>query len=174
MRFTVIKELTPEHKIVENNVFYYIPWGKEGHGRISFITWINRKLINEEGKIIFPLYGKLIKTEKGNLVIRPDEEEKCWIFPVQARCGFRGSSIIELLSPPDAQLLKYYIYSSPRGNLGISEGALVITPKFPVKFHIKYTGRLYGDPPREFVIIEDTNLNPVISSENLDDIKDLL
>jgi len=176
MRFKVIKQIAPEVKQTEGKNFYYIPWGKEKHGKVSFITWVNRNLVNEDGRVFFPIYGKLIKTEKGSLVIRPAEngETGYWIFPVEARCGYRGSSEIEVIKPADTVLLKYYVYSSPLGNLGISECALVITSSFPIKFHASYSGRLYGDPKDEYVIIESPDLNPVISAENLDDVKEYL
>lgn len=177
MRFNIIKIVKPEIRENDGKRFYFIKFGSERHGKPSFIVWIHKFFVNENEKVIFPLFGELIKTEKNNLVIRPtdnDNKISYFIFPIYATCEYRGSSSIELLAPNNAVMLKFYIYHSPLGNLGISEGGLILTENFPVKLRATYTGRLYGDDNEEFILIKNHNLDIETFSDNIDSIKDLL
>jgi len=142
-------------KTFNDKQFFYLDFGKETHGRISFRLWVNRKLVKRDNEnkpyIEFPISNaKIIKTEKGNLVLRPSEG---WnTFDLFVECGYRGSSAIEILQPEDAEKYTYSIYRSPLGSLGVSEGKLVCAKADKVIFRWKKTGRLYGKPSRGITV----------------------
>lgn len=155
----------------EGKKFYSLSLGSETHGKTSLYIWINYNLVDKENnKIFWPVFGTLYKTEKGNLVITNSEEFKdyrYWIFPVLAKAGFRGSSELSILAPELATGIIFREFHSPLGNLGISQGMLIMTPTFPVKLQAKYTGRLYGDPPEEIAEIRyNTKGLEIISFED--------
>jgi len=137
-----------EIKKVEGNDFYFIKFGSEDHGRPSFLMWINKRLVqnDESGSYIeFPIRNaKIVKTEKGNLVLRP-EEGWTTFAGIGVECGFRGSSSFEILEPKEEiVLLKYYIYKSPRGSVGVSCYGLVSVKTDKVVVKWSRSGRLYG------------------------------
>jgi len=146
---------TLEVQFVEFNgrKFYFVDFGKEIHGKKSFRLWINRRLIpepDENGNIVisFPLVGsKVVTTEKGNYVLRP--QQGWWTSIFIKYCGYRGISKCEILSPKDIISIPYKIFESPQGNLGISEGLLFSAPESEVVIiEWKRTGRLYGSEPK--------------------------
>jgi hypothetical protein len=140
-------------KEIEGKIYFYKDWGSEVHGKTSFRLWINRKLVkfDEEGEpyIEFPcVNAKIMRTEKGNLVLRGCEG---WVvFRVGVICGYRGESYFEILDPKDCEIFEYKKFSSPIGSLGISRYALVNVPcsGLDTTLKVKYsrTGRLYGEP----------------------------
>jgi len=129
--------------------FFYMDFGSEVHGRTSFRLWINRKLIEKDrdGNEVVRILGKgrrIVKTEKGNYVLKPDPN--FCVFKVGWRAGYRGWSEYEVLTPNIDLVVPYRIYHSPRGNLGISEYALVSTLQDRILVRLTRGGRLYGDP----------------------------
>jgi hypothetical protein len=137
----------------DDKVFYFVDVGKEIHGKKSFRLWINRKLVpqpDKDGiiKMNFPIVGvKVIKTEKGNYVLRP--QQGWWTSIFIKYSGYRGISKCEILSPKDIISIPYKIFESPQGNLGISEGLLFSAPESEVVIiEWKRTGRLYGSEPK--------------------------
>ena len=140
----------------DDKVFYFVDVGKEIHGKKSFRLWINRKLVpqpDKDGiiKMNFPIVGaKVIKTEKGNYVLRP--QQGWWTGAFIKFCGYRGISECTVIKPEDVVLVRYKIFASPQGNLGISEGVLFSAPESePVLIQWKRTGRLYGSEPKGMV-----------------------
>jgi len=132
--------------------FYYIPFGCGHHGRIDFYLWINKRLVkfdeNRNPYIEFPAQNsKVIKTEKGNYVLRQEEGWTTFI-DVGEKCGYRGSSSFEILEPPKetAVLLEYTIYDSPAGNLGVSSYGLVSVKGTELTVKWERDGILYGKP----------------------------
>jgi len=130
----------------EGKKFHYVDFGREVHDKPSFRLWINPKCLPEEGTLDFPLLSvKLIMTKKGTPVLTPSEDS----FTVIAgwQCGFRGRSYLEVITPKEATVRKFYQYLSPRGSLGISEYAVVSAPKDKVlRVRIWRDGRLHGAP----------------------------
>lgn len=132
--------------------FYYIPFGCGCHGKTDFYLWINKKLVkfDESGNPYteFPAQNcKVIKTEKGNYVLRPEEGWTTFIS-VGEKCGYRGSSSFEILEPPKEMvvLLGYTIYDSPVGSLGVSNYGVVSVNGKELTIRWERTGRLYGKP----------------------------
>ena len=143
------EKIRVEKKEVEGKTFYFLDVGEEEHGRPSFRLWINGQLVQSgdgDGEYIsFPIHGRIIRTEKGNYVLRP---EQGWnTFRVGVPCGYRGTSTFEVLSK-GAEVFPFESWMSPQGNLGISKYALVSIPSDKVKVRWERDGRLYGDAPR--------------------------
>jgi hypothetical protein len=133
--------------------FYYIPFGCGYHGKTDFYLWINRRLVkfDENGNSYteFPAQdSKVIKTEKGNYVLRQEEGWTTFIS-VGEKCGYRGSSSFEILEPTGEAvvLLEYTIYDSPAGSLGISNYGVVSVNGKELTIRWERTGRLYGESP---------------------------
>jgi hypothetical protein len=156
-------------KLEKRGDYYFTRIGSEYHGRPSHIIWINRKLLKEGQEYIeFPLENaKIHKTEKGNLVIKPDEN--CSVISIFVPSGFRGESDFEIY-PENIEYITYKEFSSPRGNLGIGKGALINMPASEKEIVIKWsrTGRTYGEPKSGVTIIK-----PNGEIENLEEIEDL-
>lgn len=161
---------------VLNEKFYYLDFGKETHGKTSFRLWLSSKLVNLDDNqkpiIQFPVKANLIKTEKNNLVLKPDENY--FVFPIETQSGFRGNSKFEIISPVEAIALKYYHYHSPLGALGIDENGLIITPAFPVKIKIYRTGRTYGKPKEGLFIIDLQSTELTLSEAPPEDVEQIL
>ncbi|MEN3039820.1 MAG: hypothetical protein ABDI07_11870, partial [Candidatus Kryptonium sp.] len=159
-RFSIITKISLMIKQGEDGKSYYLsPWGSGFHGRVSFYTWYNFRVLdfqNQDKPVAkFPIQGKIEKGQKENVyIIRPDEERI--VFPFITKCGFRGSSKILEINPSPEIVLRFEEYKSPRGNLGVSEGALIQVRRsdFPLKIKVKYTGRLYGDPPEMIYLLK--------------------
>jgi len=141
-----------QKKETSNGNFYFVDWGIETHDRTSFRLWVHHSLIkkDEKGKtfLIIPqpnvslLQGKSAKT----LILRPGSSNLYDIFVV---CGYHGISRFQILTPVEA-IFKYYVFESPRGRTGISEGALVTTEQdiHEISYKWERTGRLYGAPAK--------------------------
>jgi hypothetical protein len=144
-----------DKKEIEGKTFYFKNYGDGYHGSIDFRLWINRKLVkvDEEGKEYIELpceNARIIKTEKGNLVLRSCEG---WtVFNVGVECGYRGASNFEILEPQNCEIFKYEIYHSPVGSLGISTYGLVNSPSPKIKVKWERSGRLYGRASKGIVI----------------------
>jgi len=135
--------------------FPFIDMGSETHGRKSFRLWVSKKLIKEEQDglfVLFPSPATLRKTEKGSYVLKPSDNHTT--FNVFIKCGYRGGSSIEVLSPHET-CLDYSIFSSPRGSCGISSGALITIKNEDIPLKVRWTrsGRLYGGPGQGLSIL---------------------
>jgi len=136
----------------------FLDFGSELHGRKSFRLWVSGRLLqrDEEGNyfVVFPVRkAKIERTQKGSLVLRPSES--MMVYNILVQCGYRGHSYFEILSEfSDSDIFRYEVYESPRGSLGVSEGALVNAPDGePLKYRWKRTGRLYGKPSEGITIM---------------------
>ncbi len=144
-------------KQVEGKSFYYVEIGSETHGRPTYILWINRALLTEElieaRKFVFPVRGARIQQGKSErtLVLKPDQSRN--VFYYLKKCGYRGDSSVEVYDCEDCKVYKFWVYSSPRGSTGISEGVLVETSQDKIKVKWSRTGRLYGAPPQGITIL---------------------
>jgi hypothetical protein len=144
-------------KEVDGKTFYYCEIGSEDHGRPTYILWINRRLLSEEHietkRFPFPVKGARIEQGKSNrtLILKPDENRNVFLFV--KGCGYRGDSSVEVINCEDCRIYRFWEYSSPRGSLGVSEGALVETSKEVIKIRWARTGRLYGAPPKGIAVL---------------------
>jgi len=155
--------------------FFYIDF-TTGRGR-PLRVWLSGSLVDQEGNITFPTPGVLTTTEKGSLVLRKNSEYTTHY--VYVHCGYRGGSSLEILQPENCIAHKFYVYRSPRGRLGISEGALVSVKRDEIiKYKWGRSGRLYGGPAEGITIVlqdgdEQEFANIPDGLEALQEIKDL-
>ncbi len=167
-------------KQVEGATFWYVDVGSGAYGRPCHRLWVSESLlrVSARGKreLVFPVRGRIIRTEKNNLVMRP--ADGYITYNVYCPCGYRGSSKVRLINPPsDAFVLEYTVYSSPAGNLGVSHGCLVSMRVGILKYEWSRSGRLYGAQPAGVTILypdgreEDV---PVKDVESIQDLKDAL
>ncbi len=157
--------------------FYYADFGSETHGRTSFRLWVSSKLVqkdNETGKeyIEFPLKAVIIETEKGTKVLKPSSDT--FVFDIFVPCGYRGGSNYEILSDTISEH-RYYMFESPRGNLGVSVGGLIVTKQDKIKIKWNRTGRTYGTPAKGYrMYYYDGRVEEIDNLEEMDDLKELL
>lgn len=170
----LVKRVNLKFKEAEGKQFFYVDMGWEDHGRPSFRLWVSGRLVQKETKdsqvyyfLEFPvLNAEITRTEKGTLVLRPAQDTVT--YNVLIPCGYRGDSYLEVVSPEMAQVYLYEEYSSPRGNLGVSQGAIIVAPLGSIKFKWERTGRLYGSAPTGI-----TKLYPDGREETIDRIEDV-
>ena len=149
----LVKEVNLKFKEAEGKRFFYMDVGSEVHGRPSFRLWVSGRLVQEEIKdnqikhyLKFPVINAgIVRTEKGTLVLRPTQNTVT--YNVLIPCGYRGGSSLEVVSPEMSQVYLYEEYSSPRGNLGVSQGAIIVAPLGSIRVRWERTGRLYGSVP---------------------------
>lgn len=99
----------------------------------------------------FPVAAEIVVTSKGTRILIPSGDKIT--YDVFIKCGYRGSASLKVIG--NCQMFEYDFFESPRGNLGISAGALVVAPveeKVIVEFH--RDGRLYGDAANGLIILE--------------------
>jgi len=137
---------------VEGKKFYHFDIG--GDERHIKRIWINslyyetelKKNLDEYNETVGILKNaKVEKTNKGNYVIRKGNEN---LFFIMIRCGYRGTSRLEAIEIGKEKVVEFDYYHSPKGNLGISFGAIISTAENSVKVRWIRTGRLYGQPDK--------------------------
>lgn len=79
--------------------------------------------------------GDIFETEKGTKILINSNEKE--VLNIVIPTGYRGHSEILRFENVD-KVVKYHIYESPRGSLGVSECALVIVPKNVQQFKIEF------------------------------------
>lgn len=154
-----------EKKAEDGKVFHYAEIGY-GKNYPDFRLWVPNSLVqsdkisqlekdipefrrSEPQKFIeFPLQATISEGKsKSTLILKPSADKV--VHHVLIPCGFRGDSSFEILSPKpeDLHVFNFKNYESPRGNLGLSAGALVEAPAGAVlTVHWEKSGRLYGKP----------------------------
>jgi len=134
---------------IEGKKFYFVEVGSE---RNIKRIWINslyyetelKKNLDEYNETVGILKNaKLEKTIKGNYVIRKGNEN---LFFIMIRCGYRGTSRLESIGIEKEKVVEFDYFHSPKGNLGISLGAIISTAESSIKVRWIRTGRLYGAP----------------------------
>jgi len=145
-----------EVKEFEGKKYYYTDVGSGWHGAVNFRLWVNASLVRfdaEDGSpyIDIPVQNaRIVKTERGNYVLRPAEG---WcVYHVGVECGYRGTSSVKVLEPEDAEVFEYEVYSSPVGSLGISHYAFVNAKTDRIKVEWDRDGRLYDKKPHGITI----------------------
>ena len=170
-----ILELGIDEKEADGIKFYYT---EIASSRASFRVWVNPSYYRNEleknlkNKYLLGVFrnARIEKTAKGNYVIKRGTNN---IFFIRVKCGFRGSSQIEVLSNP-INVVEFAYKHSPNGNLGVSACAMIETAEDFVKIQWKRSGRLYGAPDKGISIVR---VNGSIESvDNLveDEIKEII
>lgn len=174
MNAVKIVELKVKVNEVEGKRFYYVDLGEE---RNSQRVWINSLYFEEELKnklesnetIGILKNAKIEKTLKGNYVIKKGTNN---LFFILVKCGYRGSSYIEVLSEY-SNLVKFSYYHSPRGNLGISDGAIIETSQDNVKIEWQRDGRLYGEPDKGVSVIKVDASVESVDNIDIEELKEI-
>lgn len=162
---------------LEGKRFYFTEIGRGRHYKPSIRLWVSKafvKEIDEERyRIEFPVEnGRIFRTEKGTLVLRPQNGWK--VHYIYVECGFRGSSSIEILEPTDAEIFKFQNYHSQKGSLGVSEGMLVnVLENQIIKYSWSRSGRLYGKPSKGICVVMPDGSEKGIEDVNHDELKEL-
>jgi hypothetical protein len=140
-----------ERKVVDGKAFYYLPIGER---RDEFlIVWVSQSFVKTDEKghhyVEFPIENCTLKKGKGRgLILKRGDKN---LFKVLIPCGYRGRGYInEVVADGDdsPEIFKFTEFRSPRGNLGIDAGALILTSAKKVKVFWSKSGRLYGAPDR--------------------------
>ena len=180
----LVKRLPLNYRETDGKQFFYVDIGSEVHGRPSFRLWVSGRLVQKETKdnqvyyfLEFPvLNAGIARTEKGTLVLRPAQDNVT--YNVLVPCGYRGGSSLEVVSPEMAQVYLYEEYSSPRGNLGVSQGAIIVAPLGSIRVRWERTGRLYGSVPTGITELypdgREETIDRVEDSEDLNELSQLL
>jgi len=136
----------------EGKKFFFLDFGSESHGRTSFRLWVSSSLIerDEKGEYIeLPLAGVEIYTGKKDSYILKKGNYNLFYFFVP--CGYRGGSSFEVKE--SSKLYDFEVWESPQGSLGVSSGALILTPEKKLTIKWQRSGRLYGDSPEGTTIL---------------------
>ncbi|MEM4385533.1 MAG: hypothetical protein QXD03_03190 [Candidatus Anstonellales archaeon] len=160
----------------EKNGYKYFNVGSGRHGKVYHVIYLGKNIdqdLYKDGKIKFPIDNhKIIRTQKGTLILIPDSSS--WCGSAYIKCGYRGSSHLTLINPRQEDFdvyLRFEIYRSQVGSLGISEGYLFSLNKnisTVVKYEYKRTGRTYGSDPEGGLIITPDGIN-IVNKEILSD-----
>lgn len=134
-------------KEVDGRRFFYRDFGSEEHGRTSFRLWVSSNFVKkdkEEGYYIeLPLKGvEIFQGKSPNSFILKKGEYNLFNFFVPSGYRGRGNFMIE----EKTRLYAYDVYESPRGSLGVSAGAFILTPETRLTVKWERSGRLYGEP----------------------------
>lgn len=146
-----MEKITVYTREVEGRRFYFFEMGSEYHGKPSCRIWVSPRLITKADDLYLELPLQGVELEKGqkDYILRPGDKN---LFNVFVKCGYRGTSKIEVLTPATS-VVEYEFWDSPLGNLGTSRGALVLTESASVKFRWRRSGRLRGAPAEGVTVV---------------------
>jgi hypothetical protein len=135
-------------------------------------------MIEDEKKYIeFPLNGDVTEIEKGAVYLITPTPEKTTYY-VYVECGFRGMSIIRVISPQDAKVFEFWDYKSELGSIGKSMWVLITVDRNEtVKIEWERTGRTYGESREGIMILyPDGTIEEIkrLNTEKLKIINELL
>ncbi|MEM5853815.1 MAG: hypothetical protein QW228_05600 [Candidatus Aenigmatarchaeota archaeon] len=150
----IVREITPDCIEVDEWKFYSINPGRSPQGWKQPPVWFSPSYVNSEGKIVLPVKGKLFKTERGEIVIKPSDETNFYFFIVKTISRENEKVELEVIYPADAVSLKFY--DAIHSNL-TTETAMIITPQFPVAIALTSTKN-----SKKIVIIKDESLDSEI------------
>jgi len=145
-------------KNIDSKTYYMVNIGLEAHYKPSYIMWIHHSFVkaDENGRfyIEFPVLNcQLVPGKKDTtLVLRPGDKI---LYKLTIECGYRGNSSIDEIETDgeEYQTYKYYEFASERGNLGVSEGVLILTQASPVKVYWSRDGKLNGNAPAGVTVL---------------------
>jgi hypothetical protein len=120
----------------------------------SELSGASVKLFETGGcEVKFPLVGwRLEEVRDGVLVAKRDVVSMVGYYECEP--GYRGSGSVEIVCPGGLFSVKYPLYRSERGSLGIGQGVLFNAPvDAEVVLRWQKTGRLYGNPGSGLVCV---------------------
>ena len=143
---------------IDGKTFYMAKIGLEAHYKPSYIMWVHHNFVktDEYGRfyIEFPVLNcQLVPGKKETtLILRPGDQI---LYKLTIECGYRGNSNIDEIETDgeEYQVFKYYEFASERGNLGVSEGVLILTQANPVKVYWSRDGKLDGKAPAGVTVL---------------------
>jgi hypothetical protein len=146
--------------------FFILELGRGVHYAVPLLVFIPadvagcdvKSLDVDRCEVEFPLVGWSLKQVRdGLLVARRDVVSMVGIY--ECRAGYRGSGSVEILSPEGLFHVKYPLYASERGSLGVGQGVIFSAPvDCEVVLRWERTGRLYGSPPSGLVGIRKSGV----------------
>ena len=145
-------------KTIDSKTYYMVKIGLEAHYKPSYVMWVHHSFVktDENGKFYVELpvinCQLAIGKKETTLVLRPGDQI---LYKLTIDCGYRGNSVIEEIETDgeEYQLFKYYEFVSERGNLGVSEGVLILTQASPVKVYWSRDGKLDGKAPAGVTVL---------------------
>jgi hypothetical protein len=140
----------------EGRKYFYTTIGREKYLQPGPTLFIHPDLVisEEEGRYIeFPLNGDVTEIEKGAVYLITPTPEKTTYY-VYVECGFRGVSMIRVISPQDAKVFTFWDYHSELGSTGKSMWVLIVVNRNEVvKIEWERTGRTYGEPHKGIMVL---------------------
>jgi len=146
-------------KEIGGNVFLELELGRGRHLSVPVRLYLPGdvsgsfvKMFQTGGcEVKFPLVGwRFEEVRDGVLVAKRDVVVFLGLYECMA--GYRGSGVVDIVCPGGLLSVKYPIYRSEVGNLGIGQGVLFNAPvDAEVVLRWEKTGRLYGNPPSGLV-----------------------
>lgn len=119
--------------------FHYLEFKSGCHGSTKTRVWVRPEMMMNDGLVDFPCRARIHRTEKGNLVLVPDDRSVTYIIRVAS--GYRGSASIERIDGGDV-VAQGHEYHSPLGSLGETAWAIVVAPGgSPITVDAHVTGR---------------------------------
>jgi len=166
-------------KEVDGQKFYYCHIGAERHGRPTYTMWVSKSLLksDEQGRLYieFPLKGVSIKQGKkeSTLILKHGDLN---LYHLIIECGYRGESHIDEIITEEldqTQSFYFYEYASETGSLGVSEGALILTPAKKIKIKWHRNGRLYGKPDSGITVLYEDGRVEILENVEEEDLSEL-
>lgn len=138
-----------EKRVVDGKEFFYLSLGEK---RDKFlIVWVSSSFVETDERghhyIEFPVENCSLKKGKGRgLILKKGDKN---LFKILIPCGYRGKGYIDKIvadGDDNPEVYEFTEFRSPKGNLGVDAGALILTFAKKVKVSWSKTGRLYGAP----------------------------
>jgi hypothetical protein len=140
----------------EGKRYFYTTIGRGRYLQPGPTLFIHPDLITDEGGnkyIQFPVNADVTEIEKGAVYLITPTPEKTTYY-VYVECGFRGVSMIRVVSPENAKVFEFWDYHSELGSLGKSMWVLITVNKDQVvKIEWERSGRTYGEPHKGVMVL---------------------
>lgn len=152
-------------KEAEGKKYYYVAVGSGEYRRTVYRIWCKPEFFTPDWWLELPMKGVNLKEgkSKNNLILQKGDKN---LYIVEIYPGYRGEGwITDIEAGEDAKVWRFPLYQSERGNLGIGEGAIILTSANRVKVSWGRSGRLYGDNPVGATIY-------TINGEEIEEIED--
>jgi len=152
--------------------FMYFELRAGSHDHVRTRVWVHRSLVrmNPEGEapyeLSFPIIGaKIHRTEKGNLVLRPEPD--WWVALVTEKSGYRGMASIRI-EGVDGEVEIVAAgkeFHSPQGSLGETAWALINANAPQIKIHAHISGRRISRPEFSYILLPTGEIIEAVEEE---------